>query len=703
MASGSHIYQFSPEIRRVLEASKISFGVFQVIDGEYRALLVSEGACALFGLGHEKLMQYLSNKSYRRAHPDDAGKLLEASRNFTVRDENITVCRMLGSDGKYHPILFHERAHTGRDGTKLYVVTYTDLDKVREDLQDWSADYNKIQNDRLLRDDVTGLPNINYYHQFAPGTLKQFTDQGIYPLVVLFDIQGMHFYNDRFGYEAGDRLIREVSRILKNVFPDDFCVRYMEDHFVVITGDRDIEERMKKIRRMLKEFANGAVVDINAGVYEYKTPGESSSSAVDRARHAADYIHRKPDVYLCRYTDEVEESFHRQNYVMSHYREAIKKGWIKVYYQSLINSLNGKVSHAEALSRWIDPRYGFLNPADFIGILEENHRLWELDLYVLETVCKDIYDRREAGKPYLKASVNLSRHDLDVEDIHERINGTLAKYAIRRSDIAIEITESALVDHEELIADHINKFHEDGYQVWQDDFGSGYSSFNALQNFDFDLLKIDMQFLRHENGRTPQILTHIVDLTKKLGIQSVTEGVETERQSRFLKKIGCGMFQGFYYSKPVDKDVFFDAIAEKGLEMESLSDYSFYQKLHQVNVTDSDRPLPSREDTRLTGWKSLTIMMDDDGQLKTLYTNDKGEEWLRKTGQKDLKEASRLANEDAMPIHHVMKKCFSELDSPGDVVSHPVEDPSFNGRMEVELIVKDGKRKGFLIMCTEGQ
>lgn len=206
-----------------------------------------------------------------------------------------------------------------------------------------------------------------------------------------------------------------------------------------------------------------------------------------------------------------------------------------------------------------------MNPADFIGILEEARKIWEVDLYILRETCRCMQKEKSEGREVLRASVNLSRFDLAVPDIHARINTILDQYGIDHRMISIEITESALAAHEEMIERHIVQFHTDGYKVWLDDFGSGYSSFNALQNFDFDLLKIDMQFLRKQNHRTPGILSSIVDLTKDLDIGSVTEGVETREQYEFLKKIGCGMLQGYYFSKPVPEEEFAAEMERKRL------------------------------------------------------------------------------------------------------------------------------------------
>ena len=499
------MYEFSQEARQILEASKVASAILQVGEDGYHVLLVSDGACNLFGLDRSRLTQYLNNKSYGKMHPDDAGRLLEASRSRATEDELSIVVRMsLRGDDTFHPIFFKANAYYTPDGTRLIQMTYIDIDAVTGTSEAWASRYQQRQDNRYFLDDVTSLPNSNHFREFAKGTLKSILDEGGTPLVVLFDIHGMHFYNDSFGYEAGDELLRRTGAIIRTVFPTEFVVRYLEDHFVVILPENKLGNRVDEVRAQVRAYANGDSLDIEAGIYKYTDPAESAASALDRARRAVDSIHDQPDEYLCWYTSAVEERYYQQNYVLSHYREAIEQGWVKVYYQPLVSTLSGNVSHCEALARWIDPTLGFLSPASFIGVLEENHRVWELDLEIIRQVARDIRDARASGRYFPPLSVNVSRHDLAVPDFHERINDILSRYGVAHDEIAIEITESALVEHEEFIEQHVQRFHEDGFQVWLDDFGSGYSSFNALQNFDFDLLKIDMQFLRGQNRRTPR-------------------------------------------------------------------------------------------------------------------------------------------------------------------------------------------------------
>ena len=338
-----------------------------------------------------------------------------------------------------------------------------------------------------------------------------------------------------------------------------------------------------------------------------------------------------------------------------------------------------------------------MNPADFIEILENDHKLYELDLYVIEKVCQDIRKRKDEGLPTIHVTVNLSRHDLDVADIHERINAILRKYSVEPAEVHIEITESALVNSEEVIGRHIRRFHQDGYRVWLDDFGSGYSSFNALQDFDFDVMKIDMNFLRHQNERTPDILKSILEMTKRLKIQSVTEGVETEEQKEFLREIGCNYLQGFYYSKPVPSELFSEVIEKLSLQYETEEDHLFYRNFLDINVLEPNNPLPGSRFQALGRVANLSFAVEENDRIEIIYTDLIGQCWLKKAGAKTLSEMSERATNAPMAIHEVMKTCFRKLSEIGDIATEKVDDPTYHGDMEVLLLSKVGDKRGYLV------
>ena len=209
----------------------------------------------------------------------------------------------------------------------------------------------------------------------------------------------------------------------------------------------------------------------------------------------------------------------------------------------------------EALARWQDPQFGFLSPADFIETLEEYHLIHKLDMFVVERVCKDIQDAKEKFRLIIPTSLNFSRLDFDSLNLAQEVSDCLKKYNIDKNEIHIEITESTLSEDDEKLKEELKSFRSHGYALWLDDFGSGFSGLNVLKEYDFDLLKIDMKFLSNfdVNKKSRQILKNVINLAKNLGMQTLTEGVETKEQYDFLRENGCEKLQGYFFSKPVSR------------------------------------------------------------------------------------------------------------------------------------------------------
>lgn len=367
--------------------------------------------------------------------------------------------------------------------------------------------------------------------------------------VIYFNTFQFSSFNSSHGYEEGDRFLRELGQCIRRAIRSDNLTRTEADRFYALVEAERAETVVQGVHEEIQHHGNLSA-DVYAGIYIIDEDLREASRAMDRAKLAADAVNVDHVHYYRYFRPEMEENLNLQSYLVSHVDEAIDRGFVQVYYQPVVSTLSHRINGFEALSRWIDPVYGFLNPASFIDTLEDARLLYKIDLYVIECVCQDIVNAQDRGVPLSGISVNLSRHDLELPGLHEKINQILFKYRVPHDALHMEITETALLDSESIVQDHIKRFHDDGYQVWLDDFGSGYSSLNTLQNFDFDVVKIDLMFLRHETPRTHAIMASIVDMTKRIGMVALTEGVETKEQFEFLEKIGCNFAQGYYFSKP---------------------------------------------------------------------------------------------------------------------------------------------------------
>ncbi|MCR4821459.1 MAG: EAL domain-containing protein [Treponema sp.] len=271
-------------------------------------------------------------------------------------------------------------------------------------------------------------------------------------------------------------------------------------------------------------------------------------------------------------------------YVQEHVKEAIAQNWVVAYFQPLVRSLTGELASFEALARWNDPTYGFLTPDIFIPPLEKNGDIYLLDLAILEIICRYYKEEHEKSFDFLPVSFNLSRVDLDVKDIHERINSICDKYEVPHKMIHIEITESSLSEKEEALEEHIQWFHRDGFEVWMDDFGNGFSTLNTLQTHSFDVIKLDMMFLRHFNKKAELILRYIIKMAKSLGIGTVCEGVETLEHAQYLKEIGCERLQGWYYGRPQPGEITKGLVHDEKHNYETSDEQEYWNKIAGIDL-----------------------------------------------------------------------------------------------------------------------
>ncbi|MCR5625781.1 MAG: EAL domain-containing protein [Lachnospiraceae bacterium] len=273
-----------------------------------------------------------------------------------------------------------------------------------------------------------------------------------------------------------------------------------------------------------------------------------------------------------------------EQYVQNHLEDAIAQDWIIAYFQPVVRSLTGELSGFEALARWNDPTYGFLTPDIFIPPLEKNGKIYLLDLAVLEIICKNYKEQHDSSFDFIPVSFNLSRLDLEISDIHERINFICDKYDVPHNMIHIEITENSSGEKEEALEEHIQWFHRDGFEVWMDDFGSGLSTLNTLQTHSFDVIKLDMMFLRHFNKKGELILRSIIKMAKNLGIGTVCEGVETMEHSQFLKETGCERIQGWYYGRPQPVEVIKGLVHNDEHNYETADEQVYWNNISSIDL-----------------------------------------------------------------------------------------------------------------------
>ena len=412
-----------------------------------------------------------------------------------------------------------------------------------------------------ITDELTGIPNMHRFAEDAEAFCREH-DECIY---LFFNIENFKIFNDQMGFEYGNEFLVGFGRLVADTFKDYPYARQADDHFVALAGS-DYRSRIDALRDGISRISDyEGYIDVKVGGFMPEDKTMNPLICIDKARYAAGTIKNRSDEHFRLYDAKLDKVFRDRAYVLNNIDKAIREGYIKVYYQPVMRSEDEKLCGCEALVRWIDPDVGFLSPGAFVPILEESRQIHKLDKCVYEIVCKDLRSTLDRGLPIVPVSLNFSRLDFELMNPVEVLEELVTKYDIPRDYLHVEITESALTSDDTTLQSYVDIFHEKGYAVWLDDFGSGYSSLNVLKDFKFDLLKIDMVFLRNfgEKQESETILRNIIRMAEEVGMDTLCEGVETKEAVDFLEQAGCGRLQGYFFGKPMPYDDFLSMI-ERG-------------------------------------------------------------------------------------------------------------------------------------------
>ena len=573
------MYQFPEDLRKAYESSPVSFVYYQNIDDKPVPVLASDGFCLSVGVSRDQVLGWLQVAMFERMHPDDVGVVSKASDDFLHKRGPYDIvfrCHIDPSDGTpgasaaaATDIMVHGlgRWQTMPDGTELAVITYANLANTRELTKEKMKEYVFSRNDRFYKDPVTTISNLNYLHEFGPERIKAIRASGRTPYMVYSDIIAMRSYNNQYGVKEGDKLLTLAAKTLKQNLPKSLVTRAMDDHFIIIAdspSDDALTETLRKIDTYFRQHAFGNTSGLRFGVCPV-TEDVEPPEAIDHAKHALKQIENDLNREVSFYSQEAADAYLQSRYIIENFENALEHGWIKVFYHPLVRVENRKIAAFEGLARWQDPWRGMISPAAFIPVLSKYHLLYKLDLYMFEQICKEIKIRLDNGLDVIPVSVNFSRQDFDHADIVGEMNRIYDKYEIAKygakSNFIVEITEQDLAAEEDRFREQLKRLRESGYLIWLDDFCSGYSSINMFNRFEFDLVKFDLELLKHlddHNGVNRVILKALVKMVRDLKIHPLIEGVETEEQLEFVKEIGCELAQGYYFSQPQPLDLIID-------------------------------------------------------------------------------------------------------------------------------------------------
>jgi diguanylate cyclase (GGDEF)-like protein len=439
----------------------------------------------------------------------------------------------------------------------------------------------------LSADTLTGLPGKKEFEKRAlqlaernraRGTIEEFCP-------VRFNLTNFREYNRLNGSQAGDACLRMIAGTLSKAFPGQLLCHLTGDLFEGLLRRDGLEEALSRVARVVDDYTGNDTITLKAGIYLAgpKDDRDAIVHSFDMAKLACDSIAKDATRSYAFYTDDMGERFKMRMYIVENFDRALRSGYIRVFFQPVVRTMSGRLCGFEALSRWQDPERGEISPAVFVPVLEDARLVGKLDAFVVDRVARVIRDRQKNGLWALPVSFNLSKIDFDVADPFSMVETAVQRYAIPRECMCVEVTESVMAYDRQRISEVIGQFHSAGYQVWLDDFGSEYSSLNSLHRFDFDELKIDMGFFSDFDARSRKIITSIVAMAKLLGVGTLAEGVESEEQVRFLRDIGCGKIQGYYYGRPMSLEECMAYCERRRLRAEYPDEGRVYAAAEQVN------------------------------------------------------------------------------------------------------------------------
>lgn len=423
-------------------------------------------------------------------------------------------------------------------------------------------------------DSITGGNNFNKFKLLAAEMIGRSKGKSLY--MIRIDIDNFKLLNDMYGYREGDEILVGIDRLLSRMDAGrDLHARLSDDNFIWLVNCHGEEEVVGKIRQFNDAFQRAMIqnqkgykLGFTFGAYNIHPKNMDVDKIIDRAAMAhqsAKLLHADPRVVF--YDEKLRNDAIRIKTVENRMYDALENKEFVVYLQPKYNVETSGIEGAEALVRWV--RDGkVIPPSEFISIFERNGFIVNMDMYVLEEVCRLQRKWLDMGIHPVPISINQSKSLVYSKDYVDKLYGVITRYNLPPRFIEVELLETIIHDNVTELVSIIRQLRRIGLLVCIDDFGSGYSSLNMLKDFDVDVLKIDREFLNNAeiSERAKYVLAQIITLAKGLRMVVVTEGVETEKQAGLLKELECDTAQGFFYARPMPFDQFEKLLSVSGTE-----------------------------------------------------------------------------------------------------------------------------------------
>ena len=557
--------------RHPLDMSMIGFGIFGLLvyffSLHYRAMEVLDRMLGSMASDMPDALFFFDN-SGKCIWTNDPGKKLLGipGENYDDVKDNL---RFLFDDIDLENSGWSKRISIGEgeEAQFMYLAMRSAVDDKGKitgtylSIRDVTEEQNEMKREmyNATHDSLTGLYTAEYLYEMIDQRLTDANKTSY--MIGYFEVSNFKMVNDVFGREFGKQVLKQMAESLgKNSSSHAIYGRLSTDSFGMLM-DKSLfnEEKIEQILEnfIVKDENMEHHIVVHLGICEI-LPEDDIDVALffDSARLAASTIKSNYEKQIKYYDDKLRSEIIHNQMISNQLKDAIAARDIRPYLQPIVDS-KGLLAGAEALVRWIHPDHGFMNPGEFIPIFESYGLITVLDRYMWRCACEILADWKANGiKAFI--SINISPHDFISLDVVSELRNLVEEFDIDPVRLRIEITETSMASDEIDMFKIISDLRDNGFIVEMDDFGSGYSSLNLLKDINLDVIKIDMQFLRdsERNLKSTLIIKNIINMADDLGIDTLTEGVETAKQFEMLYDMGCKLYQGFYFSKPVPREDF---------------------------------------------------------------------------------------------------------------------------------------------------
>ena len=515
-------------------------------------LFASPASETILGIAAEEMA---ARNIIELVHPEDTSKVQAAFHDAGSADASITVAyRARLACGEYVWLESALRSMKSAEHAAEILCISRNIDE-RKRMEDKL--HLEARTDRLTR-----LPNRLMLEERLEQAMSRCNREESLLAVLLIDLDRFKNINDTLGHRRGDELLAAVAKRFANCArPEDTLARWGGDEFVVILPGiqspdvvRDIASRYHDA---LKEpfLHHGDVLHVTASIGVSITADSSADpETLLASADVAMYRAKARGGNACvSYASEMSAGAHSRLSMESALFHATERGELRLHYQPLISAKTGRIVGVEALVRWQHPEFGLVPPGEFIPLAERTGIIGEIGDWVLFSACRQMAEWRAAGLHGMSVSVNISGRQFSGDTLVPTVARALQTTGLPPACLELELTETLLMENTEHSQATIRELKQLGISIALDDFGIGYSSLSYLQQFTLDTLKIDRAFTS-EMLTSPQseaIVRATFDIARALKFRTVAEGIETRSQAAFLAELGCDVFQGFYFAKPL--------------------------------------------------------------------------------------------------------------------------------------------------------